>query len=152
VNKSNVWAFQEGYVVLYASEGGCMSAHIMIDHVSLGTHNFAKAIAFYSACFSTLGYRLEHQTQDEAAFGVDGKWDFWVYPVAPNDTIIGQRSHVAVTADSREKVLQFFQVAIREGATAVRPVGERPDVSPDYFGTVVRDLDGHTLEVVHWAK
>jgi len=129
-----------------------MSAHTMIDHVSLGTRNFDKAIAFYSACFSPLGYRLEHQTPDEAAFGVDGKWDFWLYPVATGEQLVGHRSHVAVTAESREKVSQFFQVALREGAIQVRPVGERPDVSPDYFGTVIRDLDGHTVEVVHWAK
>jgi hypothetical protein len=56
---------------------------------------FIPRVSFYSACFSTLGYRLEHQTQDEAAFGVDGKWDFWLYPVASNHTIIGQSSHVA---------------------------------------------------------
>ena len=42
------------------------------------------------------GYRRAHRpAQDEAAFGVDGKWDFWLYPVASNHTIIGQSSHVA---------------------------------------------------------
>jgi predicted lactoylglutathione lyase len=42
--------------------------------------------------------------------------------------------------------------AIRKGASSVRSPGQRPDVSSDYFGTVVRDPDGHSLEVVHWAR
>ena len=66
--------------------------------------------------------------------------------------VVGQRSYAAVTADTREKVRLFLEVAIRAGATEVRPAGERPDISPDYFGTVIRDLAGHTVEVVHWSK
>lgn len=128
-----------------------MSGHVMIDHVSLGTRQFDKAITFYSACFAALGYRLEHQTKDEAAFGQNGMWDFWLYPVAGTEAIVGHRSHVAVTADSREKVRRFHETAMREGAIEVRPAGGRPEISPDYFGTVVRDPDGHTIEVVHWT-
>jgi catechol 2,3-dioxygenase-like lactoylglutathione lyase family enzyme len=124
----------------------------MIDHVSLGTKQFDQAIDFYAACFSKLGYRLEHRTENEAAFGIDGKWDFWLYPVAQEDNHVTARSHVAVTANSRSDVVAFFELAIQHGAVSVRPPAERPDISPDYFGTVVRDIDGHTLEVVHWTK
>jgi catechol 2,3-dioxygenase-like lactoylglutathione lyase family enzyme len=85
----------------------------MIDHVSLGTRKFEDATAFYSACFAALGYRLEHKTHNEAAFGIDGKWAFWLYPVTTDEVVVGQRSHVAVTADTREKVRQFLEVAIR---------------------------------------
>jgi catechol 2,3-dioxygenase-like lactoylglutathione lyase family enzyme len=124
----------------------------MIDHVSLGTRKLEDATAFYAACFAALGYRLQHKTQDEAAFGVDGGRDFFLYPVSTGDSVVGQRSHVALAAASREEVRHFFEAAIREGATVVRPVGERPDISREYFGTVIRDLDGHTVEVVHWTK
>jgi catechol 2,3-dioxygenase-like lactoylglutathione lyase family enzyme len=129
-----------------------MSAHTMIDHVSLGTTKFEDAIRFYTACLAGLGYQLEHRSEKEAAFGADGKWDFWLYPVGPDESVIGAKSHVAITADSTDKVKLFLADAVREGATQVRPAAERPDVSPDYFGTVVRDLDGHTIEVVYWRK
>lgn len=127
-------------------------AHTMIDHVSLGTKHFDEAIAFYTSCLSTLGYRLEHRANDEAAFGIDGKWDLWLYPVTPEDSIIAARSHVAITANSPSDVVSFCDEATRRGAALVRPPGERPDVSPDYFGAVVHDLDGHTVEVVHLSK
>ena len=124
----------------------------MIDHVSLGTKMFDAAIGFYSKCFATIGYSLRHRNDDEAAFGEGEMWNFWLYPVKDPDAIVGARSHVAVTAHSRDEVTSFLEVALREGATALRPAGERPDISPDYFGTVIRDLDGHTVEVVHWEK
>jgi catechol 2,3-dioxygenase-like lactoylglutathione lyase family enzyme len=124
----------------------------MIDHVSLGTKQFDEAIVFHMACFSRLGYRLEHRTEKEAAFGADGKWDFWLYPVAPEGALVGARSHVAVAANSRDDVVSFFEAAVGKGAACVRAPGERLDISPHYFGAVVRDLDGHTLEVVHWTK
>jgi catechol 2,3-dioxygenase-like lactoylglutathione lyase family enzyme len=129
-----------------------MHAHTMIDHVSLGTKRLAQAITFYETCLSGLGYGLLHQTEKEAAFGADGKWEFWLYSVAPEESVVGARSHVAIAADSCEKVVRFFEDAMRKAATVVRPPGGRPDIGPDYFGTVIRDLDGHTIEVVHWAR
>jgi predicted lactoylglutathione lyase len=65
---------------------------------------------------------------------------------------VGARSHVAVSADTQEKIVKFHDAALQRGATTVRPPGGRSDISPDYFGTVIRDLDGHTIEVVYWSK
>jgi catechol 2,3-dioxygenase-like lactoylglutathione lyase family enzyme len=74
----------------------------MINHISLGCHKFEEAIRFYSDCFLPLGYQLEHRTPEEAAFGPRGKWLFWLYPVAPSESIVGERCHIAVNADNRE--------------------------------------------------
>jgi catechol 2,3-dioxygenase-like lactoylglutathione lyase family enzyme len=122
----------------------------MIDHVSLGTQKFDDAIEFYSECFLPLGYQLLRRTPQEAAFGAPDKWGFWLYPVVSSQAVVGMRSHVAVSAKSREKVIEFHDIAHSRGATTVRAPGCRPEISPDYFGTVIRDLDGHTIEVVHW--
>lgn len=123
----------------------------MIDHVSLGSRKFAAAVLFYADCFQPLGYRLEHSTPQEAAFGPDGKWIFWIYPVPSAEPVVGPRSHIAVTADTREQILKFHELAVARGATTVRAPGGRSDISPNYFGTVIHDLDGHTIEVVHWT-
>lgn len=123
----------------------------MIDHVSLGSHRFQEAVRFYQECFLPLGYRLERHTPEEAAFGPDGKSVFFLYPVAPGDAVAGARCHVAVSAETREKILEFHRRAVQRGAATLRAPGGRPDISPDYFGTVIRDLDGHTIEVVHWS-
>jgi catechol 2,3-dioxygenase-like lactoylglutathione lyase family enzyme len=123
----------------------------MIDHISLGSRRFEQAIQFYSDCFLPLGYRLEHRTPEEAAFGPQGKWVFWLYPVPAGEPTVGARSHVAVSADTHDQIIKFHELALERGGTTVRAPGGRPDISPDYFGTVIRDLDGHTIEVVHWS-
>jgi catechol 2,3-dioxygenase-like lactoylglutathione lyase family enzyme len=124
----------------------------MIDHVSLGTRGFEEAIQFYSESFAPLGYQLSHRTPEEAAFGPDGNRIFWLYPVPSGEAVVGARGHIAVSADTHEKILRFHEAALRRGATTVRAPGERPDISLNYFGTVIRDLDGHTIEVVQWSK
>jgi len=46
----------------------------------------------------------------------------------------------------------FFEAAIAGGATALREPGLRPDVNERYYGTMIKDPDGHTIEVVHWMS
>jgi catechol 2,3-dioxygenase-like lactoylglutathione lyase family enzyme len=123
----------------------------MIDHVSLGSRKFEEAVRFYSECFLPLGYRLEQRTSEEAAFGPLGRRIFFLYPVSPSESAVGARSHVAVSTDTRQKVMRFHELAMECGGSTVRAPGGRPDISPDYFGTVIHDLDGHTIEVVHWS-
>jgi catechol 2,3-dioxygenase-like lactoylglutathione lyase family enzyme len=120
----------------------------MLDHVSLGTIQFEDAVRFYSECFPVIGYGLEHRAKEEAAFGPPGNRIFYLYPVAAGEPVVGKRTHVAVSADSKEKIAGFHARALEKGATTLHPPGPRPDIGPDYFGTVIRDLDGHTIEVV----
>src|SRR5438105_347466 len=124
----------------------------MIDHVSLGTHHFDSAIEFYAACFAPLGYTLQHRNEKEAAFGHPDALDFWLYPVARADALVASRSHVAVAAGSREQVQAFYERALAQGAESLVPPGERPDVSPAYYGAVLSDPDGHTIEAVYWER
>jgi catechol 2,3-dioxygenase-like lactoylglutathione lyase family enzyme len=123
----------------------------MVDHISLGTSRIDRAVEFYTDCFLPLGYQVQRYTPDEVAFGTEEKWLFWLYPVGPEETIVGARAHVALSADNHGQVVEFYDKAQRRGATTVRVPGPRPDISPEYFGTVIRDLDGHTIEVVHWS-
>jgi catechol 2,3-dioxygenase-like lactoylglutathione lyase family enzyme len=120
----------------------------LINHLSLGCHRFEEAIQFYSECFHFLGYQLEHRTREEAAFGPRGERIFWLYPAASSESIVGARCHIAVSAETREQVVKFHDLAVQRGGTTVRAPGARPEIGPDYFGTIVRDLDGHTIEVV----
>jgi catechol 2,3-dioxygenase-like lactoylglutathione lyase family enzyme len=124
----------------------------MINHLSLGSRRFEEAIQFYSDCFLLLGYRLEHRTPEEAAFGPQGKKIFYLYPVGSNEPVVGARCHIAVSAETRDQIVKFHEIASQRGGTTVRTPGGRPDIGPDYFGTVIRDLDGHTIEVVHQSS
>ena len=124
----------------------------MIDHTSLGVKDFERAVAFYSACLGPLGYSLQRMTASEAAFGVEADWGFFLYPVTETASSVGERTHVAFRARSRDAVVAFHRTAIANGATSIRPPGGRPDISPDYFGAVLVDPEGHTLETVGWSK
>jgi catechol 2,3-dioxygenase-like lactoylglutathione lyase family enzyme len=120
----------------------------MINHVSLGSRRFVEAIQFYSDCFQPLGYELAHRTVEEAAFGPHGQRIFWLYPVASNQPIVGARCHIAVSAETREQIVKFHDLALERGGVTVRTPGGRPEIGPDYFGTIIRDLDGHMIEVL----
>ena len=124
----------------------------MIDHVSIGSHQFAASTAFYTRCFAPLGYGLVHEDGGQAIFGANGHWSFCIYPAEAGSTLPGHRSHVAIAAPSQQAAEAFYDAAMASGAATLREPGLRPDINPDYFGTMVKDLDGHTIEVVYWKR
>ena len=124
----------------------------MTDRTSLGVGDFGRAIEFYTACLRRLGYAPQRIKPDEAAFGTPESWDFFLYPVAPDKIVVGERNHVAFTARGKDQIVDFHRAAVGNGAKSVRRPALRPDIGPDYFGTVLTDLDGHTLEAVFWDR
>ena len=124
----------------------------MLDHISLGVRDLARARRFYDAALAPLGYRCVRAKDDELAFGTDDLYGFWLYPAPGDAPIVGARAHVALAAPSRDGIAGFHAAAVTHGAEVLRAPGPRPDVSPRYFGAIVKDLDGHTIEVVHWSS
>ena len=123
----------------------------MIDHTSLGVRNYRQAVTFYSACLAPLGYGLQRDTGEEAAFGSKEVWGFFLYPASSAAPIVGERNHVAFRAPHRAAVEAFYEAALSLGAVSKRPPGGRAEIAPNYFGAVLIDPDGHTLEAVHWS-
>lgn len=120
----------------------------MLDHVSLGTHDFARAIEFYGAVLQPLGLALQRRHDDEAAFGTAEDWMFFVYPLAPGDRAAGARMHLAFRAGGHAAVRDAARAALDAGAEAVREPAARPQFGEDYFGAVFKDPDGHVIEVM----
>src|SRR5688572_17927874 len=98
----------------------------MLDHVSLGTHDFSRAIAFYEGMLQPLGLALQRSSDDEVAFGTASDWMFFVYPLAAEDRAVGARMHVAFRAESRERVRQAHARALALGAEEIRVPDARP--------------------------
>ena len=124
----------------------------MIDHISIGSHQYAKSMAFYTRCFGALGYSLVHEDGKQAIFGAHGHWSFCIYPAEAGSSLLGHRSHVAVSAPSKEAADTFYETAMECGAATLRTPGPREDINPEYYGTMIKDLDGHTIEVVYWDR
>lgn len=122
----------------------------MLDHLSLGVADLDRSKIFYETLFVPLGYRCLRAGETELAFGTDANWAFWLYPVEDGANLVGARTHVAVKAASRDSVIEAYRVGVACGGVSAREPGLRPDISPAYFGAILRDPDGHTIEITHW--
>lgn len=120
----------------------------MLDHVSLGSHRLDRAGDFYTRLLAVLDYRVQHRDANEIVFGPGKDWRFILYPADADDHTVGARMHIALRAPSRAVALAFERTALELGAERVRDVAERPQFGADYFGGVLRDLDGHAIEVL----
>lgn len=120
----------------------------MFNHLSFGVSDLGRATRFYDSVLGTLGYNRTRNDPREAAYGPGQDMLFWLYPVESGKTVSASRMHLAFDAPSRAAVEAFVAAAIALGATVIRPAGERPDISAEYFGAIVDDLDGHRIEVV----
>lgn len=122
----------------------------MIDHVSIGSRDPSRSVPFYKRCFASLGYDVQHEDASQVIWGKDGHWSFALYPAEGDGPLVGQRVHFAIAAPSATAALRFHDEAVGQGAESLRAPGPRPDVNERYFGTMIKDLDGHTIEVVYW--
>jgi catechol 2,3-dioxygenase-like lactoylglutathione lyase family enzyme len=122
----------------------------MIDHLSLGVSDLARAAAFYDAVLGALGYGRLWANDRAIGYGRPGERD---EPLAIR--YAGERAappgdgwHLALTASSPEQVVAFHAAALRSGAMDEGGPGLRPRYGPGYFAAFVRDLDGYRLEAV----
>ncbi|TPG17584.1 VOC family protein [Sphingomonas koreensis] len=118
----------------------------MIDHLTFGVSDFARATAFYDAAFAPLGVSqlyLETEPVKVAGYG-DRRPFFWI---VEQDSTRG-KLHIALNAETRAQVDDFHRAALDAGGADNGPPGVRPHYHPDYYGAFVLDPDGHNIEAV----
>jgi len=124
----------------------------MIDHVGFAVTNLDASRSFYEAALAPLGIALLMTVtpdQTEAGgtaigFGKDGKPFFWV----GDNERVGEGTHVAFVADTREQVDAFYRAAMGAGGRDNGAPGIRAHYHPDYYGAFVLDPDGMNIEAV----
>jgi catechol 2,3-dioxygenase-like lactoylglutathione lyase family enzyme len=118
----------------------------MLDHVSIGVRDIAKAKAFYDAALQPLGYRCLYPSDSSLGYGKDAAL-FWLLasesPV-PADPKSGL--HFCFSAPTRESVVAFHRAALAMGGRDNGEPGLREDYGPNYFAAFVVDPDGYRLE------
>ncbi|MBL9010994.1 MAG: VOC family protein [Alphaproteobacteria bacterium] len=119
----------------------------IVHHVSLGSNEMEKALAFYDAALGALGYRRVMDFAPHAVgYGIDHP-EFWIQvPYDRGRASVGNGVHIAFGAASKDQVAAFYEAALRAGGTDDGPPGPRPDYGPAYYGAFVRDLDGNKIE------
>jgi catechol 2,3-dioxygenase-like lactoylglutathione lyase family enzyme len=121
----------------------------MIDHVSLGVSDLARAIAFYDAVFTALGYVRQWTGESGAEYGPDGgDGKFAIFALAAGAAAAGPGTHLAITAPSRRAVDDAHAAGLRLGGADEGAPGLRPQYGGGYYAAFLRDPDGHKLEAV----
>ena len=123
----------------------------MFSHVMLGSHDVAAAREFYEAVLRPLGLRCIVDSKDFVAFATaeDDSPRFWICrPYDGKPAAVGNGTHVAFLAPSRQAVDRFYSIALEAGGRDEGPPGPRPQYSETYYGAYVRDLDGHKIQAV----
>jgi catechol 2,3-dioxygenase-like lactoylglutathione lyase family enzyme len=119
----------------------------MIDHVSIGVRDLAKARRFYEAVLATLGMS-ELREWPQAAVGYGKKYpEFWITrrpDLAASDTGV----HVCLRAPDTQAVDAFHAAALKAGATSDGAPGPRPNYFKEYYAAFIRDPDGNRIEAM----
>jgi catechol 2,3-dioxygenase-like lactoylglutathione lyase family enzyme len=118
----------------------------MLNHVSIGVRDIAKAQQFYDAVMKQLGYRLLSSAPDALGYGEDAV-AFWVLrvdsPVAPD---MGSGLHFCFNALERKCVDAFHKTALKAGGRDNGKPGLREDYGPNYYAAFVIDPEGYRIE------
>jgi catechol 2,3-dioxygenase-like lactoylglutathione lyase family enzyme len=117
----------------------------MLDHVTIGTSDLARAREFYDRALKPLGIdRLYAEGQIAFGYGAAKKAFFWI---SARDAVM-TGVHVAFAAPDRTTVDAFHAAALAAGGRDNGAPGLRPHYHRHYYGAFVLDPDGHNIEAV----
>ena len=124
----------------------------MYSHLTLGTNDLGKALAFYDSVLAPLGIKRS-MTSEEHGFarygdevGKEGPSLFICNPFDGGRASYGNGTHVAFLAPSRKAVDSFHAAAMAGGGKDEGAPGPRPHYHEHYYGAYVRDPDGNKLQ------
>lgn len=124
----------------------------IISHVSIGTNDFDRAVAFYDEVLEVIGCKRVMEHPGAVAYGKTFP-EFWVQtPIDGVAAAPGNGTHVGFIAPTKEAVHEFHRVALAAGATDDGAPGPRPEYGEPYYGAFVRDPDGHKIEAAYWDE
>jgi catechol 2,3-dioxygenase-like lactoylglutathione lyase family enzyme len=118
----------------------------MLDHVSIGVRDIAKAKGFYDAALKPLGFTCLSADDSSLGYGAEGV-GFWINtaesPVADEPK---SGLHFCFAAPSRASVAAFHAAALAHGGRDNGKPGLRKDYGPHYYAAYVFDPEGYRLE------
>ena len=124
----------------------------MIDHLSLGVRDLARARAFYDAVLAPLGYRRVFDLEDASGYGRpdphplrEQALPFWIGHEPAGAALNG---HICFSAPARATVDAFHAAALAAGGRDNGKPGLRPHYHAHYYAAFIVDPDGHRIEAV----
>lgn len=122
----------------------------MFSHVTLGTNDLPRALAFYDTLLAGLGLRRIEFSEEYGFAGYGTSPDstpqfFITRPFDRQDATVGNGVTIAFEAPDRAAVDRFHATAMAHGGSDEGAPGPRPHYHPDYYGAYLRDPDGNKL-------
>jgi len=125
----------------------------LMSHVSLGTNDLPRALAFYDAVLGAIGgRRIVEQPGVTVAYGRQAP-EFWVTrPIDGGEAKAANGVHFAFMVANEDEVRAFYEAALKAGARPDGEPGPRSDYTAAYYGCFLRDPDGHKIEAHSWDE
>lgn len=118
----------------------------MLNHISIGVADIARAKAFYDAALGALGYTCLSEGEGSLGYGKDAP-ALWISKVRkPVKADPDSGLHVCFDAPSRKAVAAFHKAALAAGAEDNGKPGLRESYGPGYYAAFVVDPDGYRIE------
>lgn len=122
----------------------------LVDHLSLGVSDIARALSFYDPVLACLGCDRLEAGDDYACYGKDRVEFLLLLPYDGQQATGGNGTHLAFAAPSKEAVVAFFETGLKVGGTDEG----RPGIRSDYpfakaYAAYIRDPFGNKLEAIH---
>jgi len=118
----------------------------MLNHVSIGVRNIAKAKAFYDAALKPLGYNCLSAGETSLGYG-KGAVQLWIGASdKPVKADMASGLHFCFDAPTRKSVDAFHRAALKAGGQDNGGPGLRADYGANYYAAFVVDPDGYRIE------
>ncbi|NER35567.1 MAG: VOC family protein [Oscillatoria sp. SIO1A7] len=122
----------------------------IISHVSLGTNDLDRSVAFYDRVLPTVGCRRIMEDPGGVAYGKIYPEFLVKVPIDGQPASVGNGTHIGFVASTKESVDAFYEAALAAGGIDEGAPGPRPDYGEAYYACFVRDPDGHKIEACFW--
>jgi catechol 2,3-dioxygenase-like lactoylglutathione lyase family enzyme len=116
----------------------------ILDHISLGVSDYARAKRFYDAVLPTLGISLIWEKPQMASYGIGTDDQFGLQV---DDGAARAGTHLAFRAKDAAEVDAFHKAALAAGGRDNGPPGLRA-YSGSYYAAFIFDPDGNRIETV----
>jgi catechol 2,3-dioxygenase-like lactoylglutathione lyase family enzyme len=128
----------------------------VIDHLSIGVSDLARAKRFYDDVLATIGctciFTVDVPGQGIVAHGYGETGSdhprFWIGLPEKIDAGCNAKggTHICFEAKRRADIDAFYAAAIKAGGKDNGKPGLRPHYHPNYYGAFAFDLDGNKIE------
>ena len=118
----------------------------MINHLSIGVGDIAKAKSFYDAALMPLGYTCLSATESSLGYG-KASVALWISRVKnPVKADLGSGLHFCFDAPTRNGVDTFHMAALASGGYDNGKPGLRTEYGENYYAAFAIDPDGYRIE------